>query len=144
MNHSKLLMILLIVSAVAAGCSKPKDPENVAEMRKKLGKDVRLALWKVDATDAQRADMNRLLDSLAGDFFAFQQEDKTIKRGIIAALEADPVDVKALEALQKQGLGLFDRYTQRLLGAAVETSRILERSQRRELLTLWREYEFDE
>ena len=144
MRITALLFAFLLVAFVATGCSKPKDPENAEEMRDKLAGKVRLAMWKVSAGKDQWKKMNKLLDVLSVDFFAFQEEDKEIKRSIIEALNADPVDTPALEALQKQGIVLFDRYTQRLLSAAVEVSEILNLEQRRELLELWREYEFNE
>ena len=144
MRFNLLLISALIFAVFAMGCSKPADPQNASEMKEKLASKVKLALWKVNATDTQKQKMDTMLNGLSRDLFAFQQEDKAIKRSIIAALEAEPVDRAALEALQKKGLQLFDRYTRRMLVAGVDASEILDLKQRRELLELWREYEFDE
>jgi len=140
----KISLVALLVLLLVAGCGKPKEPENVPEMKAKLAKKVKLALWKVDATDEQQDRMDKVLDGLAVDLFAFQQENTSIKRGLITALHAEPVDKPLLESLQKQGVDLFDRYSKRMVVAVMDTSKILNLEQRRELVELWREYEFDE
>ncbi|RJO67439.1 MAG: periplasmic heavy metal sensor [Myxococcales bacterium] len=139
-----LLIPLLLAALAVGGCDKPRDPQNAPEMKEKLAGKVNLALWKVDTTDEQKKKMDLLLDGLAVDLFAFQQEDKALKRSIIEALDADPVDRPALDALQKRGLDLFDRYTRRMIVAADDAAAILTLKQRRELLELWRDWEFGE
>ena len=143
MRHLLLATAFLLIVFTIGGC-KERDPQNVPEMKEKLVSKVNMALWKVDATKAQRMKMDHLLDGLAPDLFAFQQEDKAIQRSIIEALHANPVDQPQLEAMQKKGLDLFDRYTLRLVVAAMDTSAILNLGQRRELLDLWRKWEFGE
>jgi hypothetical protein len=136
-----LLLTLILVVALGFGCLKQRDPQTVAEMKEKLSDKVGLMLWKVDATKEQKGKIDQLLGAMAIDLLAFQQEDKAIKRSLITALYADPVDQPTLADLHKKGLDLFDRYTTRMNEAAIAASAILTVAQRRQLLALWREWE---
>lgn len=137
-----MLLPLLLAIFVLGGCDKPRDPQNVPEMKEKLSKFVSVIMWKIDATRDQKDRMDKLLDGLAVDFFAFQEENNVIKRGLIDALGADPLDRAALDALQKKGLDLFDRYTKCLVQASSDIADILTLEQRRELVDMWRDWEF--
>ena len=139
---SILLIMLVSFSLVVGGCGKPKDPENPQEMKEKFATKVNYMMWKVDATKEQKEKMDKLLDGLSVDLFNFQEEDKKIKRGLIDAFHADPLNQEYLDALQVKGLDLFDRFTKRMMKAAVDTAAILNVEQRRELVDLWREWEF--
>jgi len=125
-----------------SACEKPRDPQNVPEMKEKLSKFVSVMMWKIDATKEQKDRMDKLLDGMAADFFAFQEENNALKLELIAALGADPLDRAALDELQKKGVDLFDRYTKRMVQASGDISEILTLDQRRELVDMWRDWEF--
>ncbi len=142
MKTITLLAMILLMTVLIAGCDRPNHPKNAEEMKDKLSGKVSMAMWKVDATKEQKKQMDKMLDKLAIDLFAFQQEDKAIKREVINSLYKEPIDQPKLKELQKKGLSLFDRYMQRMFEAAIDSSKILNLEQRRELLDLWRNWEF--
>lgn len=136
------LCLLVVVSVLVFGCGKPKEPENVPEMRAKLRKVIKYAMWKVDATDEQGEKVDKLIDRLAVDFFAYQQESNAIKKGLMKAFDEEIIDKSRIDAYHKQGVDLFGRYTKRMLDAIEEMSSILNLEQRKKLIKLWKEYEF--
>ncbi|MBL6975197.1 MAG: hypothetical protein ISR64_05640 [Deltaproteobacteria bacterium] len=146
---TKTTRMLFIVMAVALGaqvvaCKKPREAANAREMKEKLSDKVGWGLWKIDATEAQEAKTDKMLDELAPDLFRFQQESKAIKRGLIRVFMEDEVVLEKILEHQKAGLDLFDRYTRRMSRAGVEAADILTREQRLELVNMWRRWEFGE
>lgn len=144
MNVKRLVLVVLACTALAflaGGCKKDPDPTTAAEMKEKLAGKVKLLLWKVDASGEQKTKVDALLDGLAPDLLAFQNENKTLQRALFVVLAADPLDEAALLGLQTKGLDLFDRYTKRMAKASVDLSAILTVKQRRELVRLWKEWE---
>lgn len=145
MSKARSLLLIAIAAVVAgqvAACKKPKDPVNAQEMKEKLSDKVGWALWKIDATEEQEALTDRMLDGLAPDLFRFQKESRAIKRNIIRIMAGEKVNLDDLLKQQKTGVELFDRYTTRMSHAAVEAADILDLEQRRELVRMWRNWEF--
>ncbi len=135
-------MVLAVAIATAFGaCKKPRDPADPAEMKEKLAKQVKMLWWKVDASDGQKEQVDRLLDGIAPDLFAMQEETKALTRGLIDAMDADPVDVVRVDRLRAEATALFGRYLERMQRGLVDFAGILTVDQRRELVGLWRRYE---
>jgi len=144
MNRHRVsfFMVLVVFAGMITACRRPDVPANPQEMKEKLAKKLNWALWKVDSTDKQDREFDRLLDGLAPDLFAFQQESRGIKLQLIKTLGADIVDPRAMESIQKKGVDLFDRYTKRMTRAGMDSARILTMKQRKELVQFWKEWEF--
>ena len=138
------LVLLFAVVMGASACQKEPDPANPKEMKAKLESKVRMALWKVDATTKQEKQVDAMLDVLSVDLYGFQEENNGIKRRIIGALGGESVDQAGLDKVQKDALALFDRYTQRMMVAATDLSKVLTPEQRQKLVNLWREWEFSD
>jgi len=145
MTRIRVLILVVVAGTLAlqtAACKKPHDPANPAEMKEKLSTKVGWALWKVDANDEQEDRFDAMLDELAPVLFGFQEESKAIKRNLTDVLWADAVDPDALGLLQKKMVNLFDRYMKRMNMAAIDAADILTLEQRRELIGMWKEWEF--
>ena len=136
------ILLCLATLLATAGCSHPKDPTNPAELKERIQSKLKWALWKADATDDQRARFDALLDPLSVDLFAYQQESKAIKRRVMDALIAEPVDREALLKTHEASTDLFRRYMRRMLVAGGDAGTILTQAQRQELVDMWREWEF--
>ncbi|NOZ00552.1 MAG: hypothetical protein GXP54_01510 [Deltaproteobacteria bacterium] len=138
--------ILVLATAVMAlqttACKRPRDPATPAEMKEKLADKLDFVFWKIDATDEQEKRFDKLLDGLAPDLFAFQEESKVIKKNLIKLLMGEKVTLEGMMAQEKAGVDLFDRYMTRMSRAAVDASDILTLDQRRELVGMWKRYEF--
>ena len=144
MKRVSLILVVLLAAFAATACQKEREPANPAEVKAKLEPKIKMALWKVDATTEQEKKVDELLDGLSADLYGFQEENNVIKRGIIAALGGEKVDQPGLDKVQKDALELFDRYTRRMMTAATDLSKILTGEQRRELVNLWKEWEFSD
>jgi len=135
------MVLAVAIATVFGACKKPRDPADPAEMKEKLAKQVKMLWWKVDASDGQKEQVDRLLDGIAPDLFAMQEENKALTRGLIDAMDADPVDVARVDRLRGEATALFGRYLERMQRGLVDFAGILTVDQRRELIGLWRKYE---
>ena len=142
MRRSTLLAVAVTLVLGVGGCRKPAEPANPAEMKENLAEKVGWILSQVEPTGEQRKQVDGVLDRLAPDLFALQEQNNTLKRQFIAVLSADAVDPKALEAARQESLALFDRYTRRMLQAGEEAIGILTPEQRKRLVGMWKRYEF--
>lgn len=139
-----ITIIAVTLAGGAMGCRKPKGPANPAELKKKLQSKSRLAMWKFDVTEDQKAQYDKLLDGLSVDFFAVEQDSKALTMQAIDALDASTIDVAELERIGAAGGAVFERYLKRLLRAAFDVSKILTAEQRHKMMKFWREYESGE
>ncbi len=88
---------------------------------------------KLDGTEAQRSELDALIDSLVPDAVAFHKEGRALKAKFRAALTSDTIDAKELENLRQEGLSLADRASRRALSAIVTASAITPPEQRQQL-----------
>jgi len=142
MRKTILAAVALALVLGVAGCRKKADPASPAEMKDELSGKIGWVIGRVDPTDEQRKLVDGLLDQLAPDLFAMQEENNALKRRLITVLSADTVDPKALEAARRESLSLFDRYTKRMMQAGEEAIGILTPEQRKRLVGMWKRYEF--
>ena len=109
------------------------------QMREEIGNGVHWALWKVDATDAQRTQVNTILDDLAPDLFQLQSEHQALQTQIIQVLEADEINPDEVAEIQTASLSLSERVFSRSIDSLLQVSAVLSPVQRKELLGAWRE-----
>jgi hypothetical protein len=138
------LVLWFVLALAALACKKPDAPASPAEVKEKLETGVKYGLWKVDATDDQKEQFDRMLDGLSVDLFALQQESTTLKRRTMNALAGPAVDATELERIDADGTALFSRYMKRMTRAALDASTILTVEQRQKVVGLWHDWEFGE
>ena len=104
----------------------------------RIGRGVRWALRKVDATDAQRTQVNTILDDLAPDLFQLQSEHQALQTQIIQVLGADEINPDEVAEIQTASVSLSERAFSRSIDSLLQVSAVLSPVQRKELLGAWR------
>ncbi len=94
------------------------------------------ALYRVDATDEQKARVQEILARALADLEALHPPRQELHAEVVAALTAPEVDVAALEALRAKHLAAFDTASRRIVVALGELGRVLSAEQRLELAEL--------
>lgn len=92
---------------------------------------------RVDATDAQMAEVDTLIGEVAPKLAALHGQKADIHEDALDALSADTVDPAALEGVRQRGLALAGEGSQVVVDTLVGLSRILTVEQRRELINDW-------
>ena len=108
----------------------PKTPE---QMKEHAGFFADKLLNRVDATGAQRNEVDALLDELLPDVFAMKKEGRALKERIHAALQAETVDAAELENLRQEGLAIADKASKKAIEGVVRLGDILTPAQRAEI-----------
>lgn len=125
----------------AHGCHRGPEPKSTADIREHLAMGADHMLDKVDATDAQRDEVDALLDTLAPELWSFKTEHEGIHDDFQAALTAETVDRAKLESVRVRGLALADKASGVLIDSIADTAEILTVDQRGELLDLWERWQ---
>jgi len=107
---------------------------NEAELREHAHDVAAFALNRVDASAAQEARIEEILDPLVPQLVALRPERQALLAELRHALRADRVDAQRIEEIRKKGLNLADRASARAAQALVEAAQVLDQSQRAELL----------
>ncbi|MBK7760940.1 MAG: periplasmic heavy metal sensor [Deltaproteobacteria bacterium] len=92
---------------------------------------------EIDATDAQRAQLDAVLDEAAPVAFGFKQESKALKGQLADALSAPQVERAALEEVRLDGMDLADRATAKGFDWLARAAAILTPAQRDGLRGEW-------
>jgi Spy/CpxP family protein refolding chaperone len=119
-----------------------KEPTSEIELREHLEDVSGRVLSQVDATPAQRAAVDTLLEGAAPTLWAFKQEGAELHERGEAALDGDQIDRAALESVRKDGLALADRASAEALDLFVDLANVLTVEQRAELhetIARWRD-----
>ena len=103
------------------------------EAREHAGRMVDRGLDRVDATDAQRATIDTVLDRAVPQIYAVREEGAALREDARDVLTADTVDAAAAEAIRKDALALVDEGSRLMVGAMVEVASVLTPDQRQEL-----------
>lgn len=108
-------------------------PKSAEELRGHLGKGAGFLLDRVDATDAQEAEVGAVLDRVAPELWALKDDKDALHQDFRAALTAPEVNGEEVEGLRKEALVLADDASRIVLGGVVEVARILTPEQRSEV-----------
>lgn len=114
------------------GCHGGK-PESAAELREKMDRHTDRFLDHVDATDAQAAQIDAALDTLAPKLWDLHESKADLHDDVVAALTAPQVDRAALEALRKEGLAMADEGSGYIVDAVFAVATALTVEQRQQL-----------
>jgi Spy/CpxP family protein refolding chaperone len=91
------------------------------------------ALYRVNATDEQKARVQEILDRAIDDLEALHPSRHELHDEVVAALTAPDVDRDALEALRAKHLATFDAASRRIVAAVADLGDVLSAEQRGEL-----------
>lgn len=124
-----------VARAAGGGCEPhgPPDPERAAAH---LDRGVGFLLDRVEATDAQREQVDAALAGVADDLVRYRTEGGELREALHAALTAETVDAARVEAIRADGLALADEASRRLTGVMVEVASTLTAEQRAEVAEL--------
>ena len=93
-------------------------------------------LDEVDATDAQRAQVDALIVATAPEVVTHRLEGQALREALLDELAQDQVDEAAVQRLRNQGLALIDDGSAEHLDTLLSLADILEADQRQELIAL--------
>jgi Spy/CpxP family protein refolding chaperone len=99
----------------------------------KLERMLRHLYVEIDATDAQKQQLEPILKQAARDVLPLREELHAGRREAIALLSQGRVDPAALEALRAKHIRLADEASRRLTRAIAEAADVLTPEQRKEL-----------
>lgn len=103
------------------------------EVREHMGFVADHALDRVDATDAQVAAVDQILDEAAPKMAGFHEEAHDLRQRFHKAVLADPTDQASLEDLRKEALDLADRASGAALQDLTRAAAVLTPDQRTKL-----------
>lgn len=109
------------------------DPQAMRE-RVEFGTD--WVLRKLDATEAQKQDVKRIVFAALDDLKGLPERHRANRDALREALTAESVDAARLETLRRDELALADEASRRITQAVVEASKVLTPEQRRRLADL--------
>lgn len=122
------------------GC-KGEQVASAAELRQHMDRGASWILGRVDATEAQEAEVSAILDEVAEPAFSLKREGQELRGEVHASLSGGQVDAEALEEVRQEGLDLADRASALALDTFVDLAAVLTPEQRSELAELhdtWR------
>jgi Spy/CpxP family protein refolding chaperone len=102
--------------------------ESADELRERIGNRLDFALWKIDATDAQRARVDEILDRAAPQLFSTMQKGHDVRRALMEALASG--DHSAAELNRKQALTWADEASKLWLSTFEQAMGVLNADQR--------------
>ena len=121
---------MLIVALSTAYAAEPL-PSKVLERTE-------AALDAVDATEAQRSEVHRLVQDLIPQLQALRGEGRELREEVHAILVTPEIDRGALEDLRVDAVDLFDRGTKLMFGHVADVAELFTPAQRQTLLDLHR------
>lgn len=89
---------------------------------------------KIDATDEQKAAIQKTVDEAIPRMLELRAKKKEVHKNLHAALSAEKVDKAKLEQARKDGVKLADEMSKIVLDSTVSLSDILTAEQRKELV----------
>ena len=87
-------------------------------------------LASIQATDDQKARIQRIMQKAASDMAGQREASKTLKEKVRAVFAAPTVDANAAEQLRQQMLAQHDQNSRRMMAAMLEVSQVLTPEQR--------------
>lgn len=107
--------------------------ESAEEAREHAGRMADRVLDRVDATDAQRDQIDAVLDEAVPRLYAVHQDGRDLREEGRELLVAETVDAQAVEGVRKDAVALFDEGSKVMADAMVRIGNVLTVEQRRDL-----------
>ena len=108
-------------------------PQSQTDVRDHMGDRAEFILDKLKASDAQRAQVDAILDKTAPQMFELHQEGRRLKNEIKAALLADALDQARLDKARADLDALANRATDLGMDTMVSVSKVLTPAQRKQV-----------
>jgi Spy/CpxP family protein refolding chaperone len=105
-------------------------------MRERVGLAADWMLYRLDATDAQKAEIEAILDGTLDEMVGLHDDHGTLHETAVAALLEPEIDRKALEQMRVERIEAFDHASRRIVGAAADIAEVLTLEQRERLVEL--------
>jgi hypothetical protein len=118
------------------GCDR-SSPQSAAELRDRMDGPAERFADRVDATDAQRAEIDAALDTLAPRLWTLKDRHEALRGDAQAAFAEEELDRAELDELRREGLALADEASVAALDAVWRVADALSVEQRRELVDAW-------
>ena len=96
----------------------------------RMGRGIDRMLDRLDATDAQRAQIKQIVQAAAADLKAQREANRGLRERGMQVFTAPNVDANAAEAVRKQMIEQHDQSSKRMMLAMIEISRVLTPEQR--------------
>jgi Spy/CpxP family protein refolding chaperone len=107
-----------------------RSPE---EMQERMERHVEHLLDEVDASDAQRTQVDAIVDETAPKMYALSQEGRALREQIKQALLAQQVDKARIAAAHQELDGLATRLTDTALSGLTRVAEVLTPAQRKQV-----------
>lgn len=104
---------------------KQLDAESIQDVKDKMAFGSEFVLDRLDATDAQKKKVARILEPLADDIVNLKNEGRALREAMKEVLLADDIDRARMESLRKEGLALADRASKLALDTVADLSDVL-------------------
>lgn len=133
MRRMKIIGIVTACVAVLAGVSLaanrfgPRDPERAYAF---ISASVNRMMDKIDATDAQRAQINQIKDRLFKEGAAFRQDRWNMRQQFFANWDAPQVDASEVHARVDQQVNELRTFAHDLADASIQVHDLLTPEQR--------------
>ena len=132
------LVALLAASIPAAafafgGGHRGPRADSAEEAREHAGRMIDRGLDRVDATDAQRAQIDTVLDRAVPALYAVREDGAALREESRGLLTAEKIDRAAAEELRQDGVALFDQGSRIMTNAMLDIASVLTVEQRKEL-----------
>lgn len=111
-----------------------------AEMDTFVERRLERVLDRIDATDAQKAQVKTIVERAKPELKALRSERVKLRERFAQIMGADKVDPAAAEALRKESVALVERASNAMSRTLVDIGNVLTVDQRRELLAFARRF----
>lgn len=118
--------MLLLGVAGTAFAADPAGPPSAEQVLERVDR----RLDRVGATEEQRTEIHRLVETSIEKRASFHEEARALRDGATDLLWARDIDEAGLEALRQKGVDLFDRMTAFSLHQMVAVAQVLTPEQR--------------
>ncbi len=109
-------------------------PASAAEAREHVGERIERALERVDATDAQRAAVDAVLDRDVPKMFALHEDGASLREEGRALFGAAAIDRDAVEDLRRDTVALFDEGSKIMFATMADVAAALTPEQRADIV----------
>ena len=125
--------IALLPKAMAWGHHGHHKAKSAEELREHMDRRADWVLGRLDASDAQRTQIDAILDETAPKAFALMKEGRELRKGMRTALLAPEVDEQAVQAARADLDALADQGSELFFDTITRVSKVLTPEQRAQI-----------